>query len=153
MKASLKMYQEIYRGLGKSMSRQFTSGKPLLLAKMPNHFWLRPDIGKGVTLGVREEWLDAHIGGDIDNVVVTCPSSSSVEIGWSGLICGEGDELYHSVWENVEGTVELRLACMLDAMASMTKHVPAFNNIEVNPEVLNKASLLDDPNIWLFRLS
>ena len=37
----------------------------------------------------------SHITGDVDKVIWD-PKASNLEIEWSGLICGEGDELYHS---------------------------------------------------------
>ena len=55
--------------------------------------------------------------GDIDNIHgPALARGASVEAGevllsldWSGFSISEADELYHTVWDNVEGTKEIRL--------------------------------------------
>ena len=42
------------------------------------------------------------------NLLSTDPSSVIVKIFWSGYKISDGDELYHTVWENSSGVVEIR---------------------------------------------
>jgi hypothetical protein len=73
------------------------------------HFWAeRSGAGSKARLrvGVTDSFMDVKVPGDVDSVVLYSsekggagggtPSSMALEICWSGLKIGEGDELYHS---------------------------------------------------------
>ena len=108
-------------------------------------FWHRPAESDTMLLGVNESWLDETLeGGDIDKIRVSS-DSKVVAIDWSGLSYSEADELYHSVWSNTEGSVELSLDSLIPPSVYMESLV------EINPSVLRKPFVLDG-DTWIFKI-
>jgi len=56
-----------------------------------NYWFKKIDDGRA-EVGVTDAWMDAEVEGDVDSVAWN-PSSSKLSLEWSGLICGEGDEV------------------------------------------------------------
>ena len=108
-------------------------------------FWHRHDAEtKTLILGVKECWINEKIEGDIDKISIS-PDSSSLTIDYSGLSYSEADELYHSVWSNTEGNVELSLESLVPPKVVLE------SLIEVNPSVLQSPFELDEET-WIFRI-
>jgi hypothetical protein len=102
-------------------------------------------------VGVTDEWLEAQVRGSVDKVTVSSKdsssSASSLAIEWSGLICGEGDELYHCVWENTEGVAELSLSSALPPSVRNS-----YTGAVVNTAVLERPFHVDG-DTWLFQVT
>jgi hypothetical protein len=71
-----------------------------------SHVVLRLDEQMGWRVGLTDHAMEKHVLGDIDSVSLC---STSIKVHWSGLKMSEGDELYHTIWEEAAGehTIEL----------------------------------------------
>ena len=119
------------------------------------YYWIREikadEHGSNlVEVGLTDHLFNTRILGSIDSVTVPnmdvknglIPTASSFAIHWSGLKVGTGDELYHSVWENVDGVfnIEPFLPLKMDTLSIS----------ELNDKMLKKKMDFDDD--WLMRL-
>ena len=110
-------------------------------------FWHRVDAGDGeriMLLGVKEEWIEEMIQGDVDSIV-SSSASDALSIEYSGLSYSEADELYHSVWSNTEGTVELSVDSLLP------ENVEVVGPPEINQAILKRPFSIDE-STWIFRV-
>ena len=97
----------------------FASQQTLLRYTPCGSFWVRaiPFSDKGAVstlleMGVTQTLFDREIHGEIDTVT-TNQSSSSVSLNWSGLKITDGDELYHTIWSNIEGVKQMDVRQLL----------------------------------------
>lgn len=97
-----------------------------------------------VEIGLTKHAFDTAIGGSIDSISVPPDSNTPLKLHWSGLKVGTGDELYHSVWENVYDIFEVEpfLPIKLSAIPEVNYNLVSMKN---------SGSLEDDE--WLVRFS
>lgn len=131
------------------------------------HYWIRaiksntPNIDANTNtlahfeIGLTQNVLDNEIRGTVDKMNLLSigknekekenenENENKISLYWSGLEVGTGDELYHSVWKNLEGifTVEPFLPIRLKDL----------NVYEYNLEYVQQPSSVNDD--WLFKLS
>lgn len=120
------------------------------------HYWVRTiksdkiDDRTHFEIGLTQNVLDNVIRGPVDCLNLPNISANKIEneneglnIHWSGLEVGTGDELYHSVWKNIEGifTVEPFLPIQLKDLC-----VYEYNRTCCE----NPDNLTDD---WLLKIS
>ena len=132
------------------LSKTGIQSKPLY--SQDGNYWIKTQGEKAgkeytVVVGLTKYAFDTAIAGSIDSITVPPKddhSSTSLKIHWSGLKVGTGDELYHSVWENVNETlvVEPFLPIKLSAIPKVDYN---FNSMK------NSESLEDDE--WLIRFN
>ena len=77
-----------------------------------SHVVLRIEGQRGWRVGLTDHVLEAHVLGDIDSVSI---SGTSIKVHWSGLKMSEGDELYHTIWEEASGVHKIELPVQGDA--------------------------------------
>lgn len=63
-------------------------------------------------MGLTRALFDREIPGDIDSMSFNA-ISSSISLSWSGLKISDGDELYHTIWGNIEGVKEVDVRQLL----------------------------------------
>lgn len=143
MKAASKMMLRCLTGSARALlPRRALSTEPKIEA-----FWHRVDTGDGertMLLGVKEEWIEEMIQGDVDSIV-SSSASDALSIEYSGLSYSEADELYHSVWSNTEGTVELSVDSLLP------ENVEMVGPPEINQAILKRPFSIDE-STWIFRV-
>jgi hypothetical protein len=113
------------------------------------YFWAKQQQIGGVAsstllLGVTTTFLEEKVPGDVERVFLSKTGSSNTSTSltlnfeWSGLKIGEGDELYHSVWSNEEGTASIDLVNI--------SIIPKVNMelVQINDLLLKDPSSLDD---------
>ena len=103
-----------------------------------NNMYWKQQVGKSIYLGITEDYITEKILGDIDNISID-DSTESLNIEWSGLKCGEGDELYHSVWENTEGIETVTLQNIINTP------IKKFS-LSLNREILSDYSRITEDN-------
>ena len=118
------------------------------------HYWIRTTKPEKenvsyLEIGVTDHIFDTVIFGSIDSVSVPIVGDKkfslqpSLALNWSGLKVGTGDELYHSVWENVEGTFKIE--------PFLPTKLFDLNILEYNSKLdQRKENYCDD---WLLRIS
>jgi hypothetical protein len=103
-------------------------------------YWLEiSDRGGSMDVGITRCLFDKEIFGDVDKSVI---SSTSLSLHWSGLKISDADELYHTVWQNVEGVKEIDL--------KQLPNVSSDCRVEMNPRRPTYESCEED---WLLRIS
>ena len=109
-------------------------------------FWCREDTSNNNTLllGVKEQWIEEMVQGDVDSIVAST-SSDALEIEYSGLSYSEADELYHSVWSNTEGTVQLSVDSLLPGNVEMV------GEPEINQALLKRPFMIHE-STWIFKV-
>jgi hypothetical protein len=95
-------------------------------------------------IGLTKHAFDTAIAGSIDSISVPADSTTPLKIHSSGLKVGTGDELYHSIWENVDDIFEVEpfLPIKLSAITEVDYNLDSMKN---------SASLEDDE--WLVRFN
>jgi hypothetical protein len=83
-----------------------------------------------VDIGLTKHAFDTAIAGSIDLISFPADSMTPLRIHWSGLKVGTGDELYHSIWENVDGIFEFEpfLPIKLSAITEMDYNIVSVKN-------------------------
>jgi hypothetical protein len=89
--------------------------------------------------------------GDVDSVAITRSNGvEEVGIKWSGLQQSDGDELYHVVWQNVNGLMRVALppnvsvsarvppAADLDAVVELTGDISKWTGLVTSEDEYNK---------------
>lgn len=119
------------------------------------HYWIRTSKHEKektsyFEIGVTDHVFDSVILGSIDSVSIptlrgneNSSSCSSLALHWSGLKVGTGDELYHSVWENVYGVFEVE--------PFLPTRLSDLNVLEYNSKMNQKKESFSDE--WLLRFS
>ena len=108
------------------------------------YFWAKQQSSTTLLLGVTTTFLEEKVPGDVERVFLSKAGSSNtttsltLNFEWSGLKIGEGDELYHSVWSNEEGTASIDLVNI--------SIIPKVNMelVQINDLLLKDPSSLDD---------
>ena len=93
---------------------------------------------------MKEQWIEEMVQGDVDSIVAST-SSDALEIEYSGLSYSEADELYHSVWSNTEGTVQLSVDSLLPGNVEMV------GEPEINQALLKRPFMIDE-STWIFKV-
>ena len=66
-----------------------------------------------IEVGMTKYLFDSQVRGSVDSIApksnddVLMPRPLPPVIRWSGLKISSGDELYHAIWENVDGEIEV----------------------------------------------
>ena len=126
------------------------------------YYWIRmlkADVDKRrhFEIGMTKYLIDTEIRGIVDSISLPDISrngiengnsngdekSSSLTIHWSGLEVGTGDELYHSVWKNIDGIFLVEPFLPLKLID--------LNVYEYNLQNIKKADSLEDD--WLVKIS
>ena len=118
------------------------------------HYWIRmtkpeKENVSYLEIGVTDHIFDTVIFGTIDSVSVpnigdkNFSLQSSLALNWSGLKVGTGDELYHSVWENVEGAFKVE--------PFLPTKLFGLNVLEYNSILNHRMENYSDD--WLLRIS
>lgn len=128
-------------------SRNGLKSKPLYTRD--GNYWIKTQTAQAgneymVEIGLTKHAFDTAIAGSIDSISVPADKTTPLKIHWSGLKVGTGDELYHSVWENVEESFEVEpfLPIKLSTIPEVDYNFVSMKNTK---------SLEDDE--WLFRFS
>lgn len=98
-----------------------------------------------VSIGLTDYLFETRVLGTVEDISFTIQNislNSTMKIKWSGLKTGKGDELYHSVWENVEEQEILPLPIQIKGI----NHIVYNNN---NLEVLENIN--NDEKQWIYR--
>jgi hypothetical protein len=83
-------------------------------------------------IGVTKDCFDNDMLGDVDAVSYD-PTAGALKLEWSGLAISDGDELYHTVWKNVEGTTTLPVKAFTSAhncRVEVNKVRPTYHTCE-----------------------
>ena len=111
--------------------------------------WIKPVADEpSYHVGVTDHFIVNRVFGDVDAIRISDGVDAEqphFEIDWSGMKVGEGDELYHSVWSNEEGSFTLKPQQILAPDLQYTV-------LEMNKELTTDVALFDD-NTWLFKVS
>ena len=117
-------------------------------------YWIkiREDIAARaahIEVGMTKYLFDIRVKGSVDSIsppsgndLMPCPSSSVIK--WSGLKISSGDELYHSIWENVDGEIEVEPFLPLK--------LANFSNVEYNSVTMKNVANLEKDE-WFLRFS
>lgn len=110
---------------------------------VPAH-WITPSSAANeYLLGLTEAALDTGIPGDVDGIVLDEPSRR-ITIHYSGLSMSSADELYHTIYENVEGKYLVEIPFLAAGQRQVRK-------VELNPLLIERPSLLSS-SIWIAKL-
>jgi hypothetical protein len=135
--------RSILRHVGR-FGRQGTCFSTGMKVDPSGYFWAKQPKGESFYLvGVTEAFMKDKVPGDVDAVFLSiggkAATSLSFNIAWSGLKIGEGDELYHSVWSNEEGT----LSVDLQDIPFVPKNAQQ-QSVRINDALLKEPALLDE---------
>ena len=98
-----------------------------------------PPLHQPLLIGVTKDCFDRDMLGDVDAVAYDA-DRGVIQLRWSGLAISDGDELYHTVWSNIEGTKDLCVKAFTSARNC---------RVEVNPRRPTYHSCERD---WLLRV-
>lgn len=111
------------------------------------HVWCRPTAAGSVQFGLTERGLDDV--GDVTSVQLS--DSRILQLDWEGYTQTSADELYHTVWESVEGTLEVEAP----VVGSVVNLVDLETEGEIDAEsvlgevLCSEDSLLEASNDWI----
>mmetsp|Transcript_16097 Transcript_16097/g.16230 ORF Transcript_16097/g.16230 Transcript_16097/m.16230 type:complete len:177 (-) Transcript_16097:34-564(-) len=122
-----------------------------------HNYWIQPysankldsPLSAIYQIGVTDKFITENIFGSIENIEYSSNSSDtnstnvSFRLHWAGLKIGEGDELYHSVWDNIEGYCEIDLKQILPNAIS-------YELIRINYDLSKDVDLLSNKENWMF---
>ena len=102
-------------------------------------------------MGLTRYAQESMVLGDVDSVAITRSNGvEEVGIKWSGLQQSGGDELYHVVWQNVNGVMRVALppnvsvsarvppAADLDAVVELTGDISKWTGLVTSEDEYNK---------------
>jgi len=93
-------------------------------------------------VGVTDKYLDQNILGTVD--VISLDSKQNFLFDWSSLKYSDGDELYHTVWTNVEGKSSIKLDEIFTEPQKVFLRECNFSLIESPSKFTNEC--------WLFKV-
>ena len=115
------------------------SNKDILFSSI-SHTWLQHCNGNIARIGITSRGLEDI--GSIDDIIplvktggIIMQNRPFIEIGWTAYRISTADELYHTAWENIEGsyTIEGPISCTLRKL---------HDNILLNPEDISDKTWL-----------
>lgn len=98
---------------------KYCSNKDILFSSI-THTWLQHSNGNIAHIGITSRGLEDI--GSIDRIIPLVKTGDTImqnrpfiEIGWTAYRISTADELYHTTWENIEGsyTIEGPISCTL----------------------------------------
>lgn len=101
-----------------------------------------------IEIGMTKYLFDSQVRGSVDSISppsnnVLMPYPSSFVIRWSGLKISSGDELYHAIWENVDGEIEVEPFLPLK--------LANFSKVEYNSTTMKNVANLEKDE-WFLRI-
>jgi len=120
---------------------KFWSNKNILFSSI-SHTWLQHCSGNIARIGITSRGLEEI--GSIDYITSfvkpgdsIMPNIPFIEIGWTAYRISTADELYHTTWENIEGSYTIKgpVFCTLRTL---------HHDVLLNPEdICNKTWLVE----------